>query len=175
MALREIRLVPDPILRQKAKKVSKITPALQKLMDDMAETMRESQGVGLAAPQVGILQRIIVVEVKRDEQHPDIQEGFYQLVNPELTGVSKEIEEGREGCLSIPGYVGDLDRAVAVEVKGLDRQGKPVKIRAYGYLARVLQHELDHLNGILYLDRLKSPDKLHELKDVEEQEKVAPE
>jgi peptide deformylase len=175
MALREIRLVPEPILRQKAKKVSKITPALQKLMDDMVETMRESQGVGLAAPQVGILQRIIVVEVKRDEQHPDIQEGFYQLVNPEFTGVSQELEEGREGCLSIPGFVGDLDRAVAVEVKGLDRQGKPVKIRAYGYLARVLQHELDHLNGILYLDRLKSPDKLHELKDIEEQEKVAPE
>jgi peptide deformylase len=168
MAVREIKLVPDPILRQKAKKVTKVTPAVQKLIDDMTETMRDANGVGLAAPQVGILQRILVVEVKRDEQHPDIQEGFYQLVNPEITGVSKELEEGREGCLSIPGYVGDLERHVAVEVKALDRHGKPVKIRAYGYLARVLQHEVDHLEGILYLDRLKSPDKLYELKEDEQ-------
>jgi peptide deformylase len=167
MAVREIKLVPDPILRQKAKKVAKVTPAVQKLIDDMTETMRDANGVGLAAPQVGILQRILVVEVKRDEQHPDIQEGFYQLVNPEITGVSKELEEGREGCLSIPGYVGDLERHVAVEVKALDRHGKPIKIRAYGYLARVLQHEVDHLEGILYLDRLKSPDKLYELKEDE--------
>ena len=168
MALREIKLVPDPILRQKAKKVPKVTPAIQKLLDDMAETMRDVKGVGIAGPPVGVLQRVLVVEVLPDEEHPELQTGFYQLVNPEIVGVSHELEEGREGCLSIPGYAGDVERAAAIEMKALDRNGKLIKIRAHGFMARALQHEVDHLDGVLYLDRLKSRDKLYEIKDEEE-------
>ena len=170
MAIREIVLVPGPILRAKSKKVAKITPAIQRLIDDMTETMREAPGVGLAAPQVGVLQRVIVVEVKQDEANPDLPHGFYQLVNPEIVKASREIEEGAEGCLSIPGYQGDVERHVWVEVKGLDRNGKPLKVKAHGFLSRVLQHEVDHLDGILYLDRLTSPDKLHRIEP--EQEKT---
>ncbi len=163
MAIREIVVVPDPVLRQKAKKVAKVTPAIQKLIDDMTETMRAASGVGLAAPQLGVLQRVIVVEVLKDEENPDLQYGFYQMANPEIVQVSREIEEGSEGCLSVPGYTGDVERYAAVEVKGLARNGKPIKVRARDYLARVFQHEIDHLDGILYLDRLQSPDKLHKL------------
>ncbi|MBI3733422.1 MAG: peptide deformylase [Chloroflexi bacterium] len=163
MALREIVLVPDPVLRRKAKKVAKVTPAIQRLLDDMAETMRAAPGVWLAGPQIGVLQRVIVVEVQPDPDKPDTQHEFYQLVNPEIAKTSQETEEGSEGCLSIPGYVGDVVRAVAVDVKALDRSGKPIKIKARGFLARVLQHEIDHLDGILYLDRLAGPDKLHQL------------
>lgn len=173
MAKLEIITVPNPILREKAKKVPKITPAIQKLLDDMAETMRAAPGVGLAGPQVGALQRVIVVEVQQDEEQPNMQYGFYQLVNPEIVKVSREIEEGTEGCLSIPGYAGDVERHVSVEVRALDRSGKPLKLKARGFLARVLQHEIDHLDGILYLDRLKSADKLHKLSEEEQQEVVA--
>ncbi len=175
MALREILVVPHPILRQKSKKVAKVTPAVQKLLDELTETMRKAPGVGLAAPQIGVLQRVIVVEVKKDEEHPDWQYGFYPVVNPEIIRLSSETEEGSEGCLSIPGYVGDVERAAAVEVKGWDRHGKSIKVKARGFLARVFQHEIDHLDGVLYLDRLKSPDKLHRVESQEEQEKVVAE
>jgi peptide deformylase len=168
MAILEIAIVPDPVLRDKAKKVSKVTPSVQKLLDDMTETMRQAPGIGLAGPQVGVLQRVIVAEVLKDEEYPDSQYGFFQLVNPEIVRISREIEEAPEGCLSIPGYTGDVERALAVEVRGLDRGGKPVKIKARGFLARVFQHEIDHLDGVLYLDRLKSPDKLHKLPANEE-------
>ena len=173
MAMREIVVVPNPVLREKSKKVAKVTPAIQRLLDDMTETMRAAPGVGLAAPQVGVLQRAIVVEALKDEENPNMQYGFYQMVNPEIVKLSKEIEEGSEGCLSIPGYTGDVERAVAVEVKGLDRNGKPIKVKARGFLARVFQHEVDHLDGILYLDRLKSPDKLHKLPEEEEMQEEA--
>src|SRR5438067_10923721 len=104
MAIIDIVKVPDPVLREKAKKVSKVTPAIQKLLADMTETMRTAPGIGLAGPQVAALQRLIVVEVLKDEEYPDMQFGFFQLVNPEIVRISKEIEEGVEGCLSIPGY-----------------------------------------------------------------------
>ena len=165
MAILEIVMVPDPVLREKAKKVSKVTPAIQKLLDDMTDTMREAPGIGLAANQVGALQRLIVVEVLNDEEYPDMQVGFYQLVNPEIVRISKDVEEGVEGCLSIPGYTADVERFVAIEVRAVNRSGKPVKIKARGFLARVLQHEIDHLDGVLYLDRLTSPDKLHKIPD----------
>ncbi len=168
MALLDIVLVPDPMLRERGKKVAKITPAMQRLLDDMAETMRDARGVGLAGPQVGVLQRIIVVEVPKDEEDPKMQYGFYQLVNPEIVKVSRELEEGVEGCLSIPGYTGDVERHASIELKGFDRNGKPIKVKARGYLARVFQHEIDHLDGVLYLDRLKSADKLHKLPPQEE-------
>jgi peptide deformylase len=168
MAILEIVKVPDPVLREKAKKVSKVTPAIQRLLDDMTETMRQAPGIGLAGPQVAALQRVIVVEVLKDEEYPDMQYGFFQLVNPEIVRVSKEVEEGIEGCLSIPGYTADVERFAAVEVRALDRSGKPVKIKARGFLARVFQHEIDHLDGVLYLDRLTGPEKLHKIPDKEE-------
>ena len=168
MAVLEIIMVPDPVLRAKAKKVSKVTPSVQKLLDDMTETMREAPGVGLAGPQVGALQRLIVVEVVKDEEYPEMQYGFFQLVNPEIVRISKEIEEGTEGCLSIPGFTAEVERFAAVEVRALDRSGKAVKLRARGFLARVLQHEIDHLDGVLYLDRITGPDKLHKIPDKED-------
>jgi peptide deformylase len=173
MAIRKIVFVPDPVLRGKSKKVAKVTPSIQKLLDDLTETMRDAPGVGLAAPQIGVLQRVIVVEVLKDEENLELQHGFYQLVNPEIVKVSKEIEEGSEGCLSIPGYTGEVERYAAVEVKALDRNGKPIKVKAHDFLARVLQHEIDHLDGILYLDRLKSPEKLHKLPEREEMQAEA--
>lgn len=169
MALLEILKVPDPVLRQKAKKVAKVTPAIRRLLDDMLETMREAPGVGLAAPQVGVLQRLIVVEVNPDEENPEAQHGLFCLVNPEIAKASKELEEGPEGCLSIPGYQGEVVRHVAIEVRALDATGKAVKVKARGYLARVFQHEIDHLDGILYLDHIASGDKLHRLEREPEQ------
>ena len=169
----EIVKVPDPVLRQKAKKVPKVTPAVQKLLDDMAEAMRAAPGVGLAGPQVGALKRVIVVEVQPDEEEPEAQSGFYRLVNPEIMKSSKEMEEGPEGCLSIPGYQGDVDRHVWVEVRALEYSGRPFRVKARGYLARVLQHEIDHLDGILFLDRLTSPDKLYKFEPQEPHEEPA--
>ncbi len=168
MAILDIVMVPDPVLREKAKKVSKVTPAIQRLLDDMTETMRAAPGIGLAGPQVAVLQRLVVIEVLKDEEYPDMQYGFFQLVNPEIVRISKELEDGVEGCLSIPGYTGDVERFAAVEVRALDRAGKPVKIKARGFLARVFQHEIDHLDGVLYLDRLTGPEKLHKIPDKEE-------
>jgi len=144
MALRIIVLEPDEVLHQVAKEVKKITPNVQKLLTDMAETMYKAEGVGLAAPQIGILKRVVVVDV--GDEH-----GLIELVNPEI--VSKEGEQfGSEGCLSIPGYRGDVRRAQTVTVKGLDRNGNEVTYTGSDLLARAFQHEIDHLNGVLYTD-----------------------
>jgi len=144
MALRIIVQEPDEVLHQVAKEVKKITPNVQKLLTDMAETMYDAQGVGLAAPQVGILKRAIVVDV--GDEH-----GLIELINPEI--VSKEGEQfGPEGCLSIQGLRGDVRRAQTVTVKGLDRNGKEVTYTGSDLLARAFQHEIDHLNGVLYTD-----------------------
>ncbi|WP_138493111.1 peptide deformylase [Paenibacillus pinistramenti] len=144
MALRIIVLEPDEVLHKRAKEVTKITPNVQKLLTDMADTMYHAEGVGLAAPQVGILKRIIVVDVG-DEN------GLIELINPEI--VTREGEQfGPEGCLSIPGYRGDVRRAQTVTVKGLDRNGNEVTYTGSDLLARALQHEIDHLDGVLYTD-----------------------
>lgn len=144
MAIRIIVNEPDEVLHQVAKEVKKITPNVQKLLTDMADTMYDAEGVGLAAPQVGILKRLIVIDVG-DEN------GLIELINPEI--VSEEGEQfGPEGCLSIPGYRGDVRRALTVTVKGLDRNGKEVTYTGSELLARAFQHEIDHLNGVLYTD-----------------------
>lgn len=154
MAIRKVLTSENPILRTKAKKVKKIDPTIQKLIDDMIETMRDEPGVGLAATQVGVSLRVIVVETPEDEEDP--QGGTQlQLINPEILKSAGE-QIGEEGCLSVPGYVGIVKRSLSVTVKGLNRKGKEVKIKAQGYLARVLQHEIDHLDGILFTDRLES-------------------
>ncbi len=161
MAIRTILTSEEPVLRQKAKKVRKIDASTQKLIDDMMETMAEAPGVGLAAPQVGVSLRVIVVETPEDEEDP--QGGTQlQLINPEILKTEGE-QIGEEGCLSIPGYVGIVKRAEHVTVKGLNRKGKEVKIKAHGYLARVLQHEIDHLDGVLFTDRLESRNHLFKI------------
>jgi peptide deformylase len=155
MAIREIEILPAPVLRRKAHKVTEFGSDLQTLIDDMVETMRAAPGVGLAAPQVGVPLRVIVVEYaeKREEEEKQATPKLYTVVNPEITYFSEGSEVGTEGCLSIPGFVGDVERPLEVTVKGLNRRGKPMRIKAKGWLARVFQHEVDHLDGVLFIDR----------------------
>lgn len=168
MEIRDIVTLPAPILRSKARKVTSFDDEVKTLIDDMVATMREAPGVGLAAPQVNVPLRIIVVEFG-DEEDPDIQPKLFTVINPELSRFSKEMTVGTEGCLSIPGFVGDVERSKSVTVKGLNRTGQPLRIKASGWLARIFQHEVDHLDGVLYIDRA---DKIWELK--EEVSQVSP-
>jgi peptide deformylase len=145
--------LPDPVLRRKAKKVSTVDASVRRLIDDMLETMHASPGrVGLAAPQVGASLRVIVIGIPEEE---DIV-----LVNPEIVKRSGE-RDLEEGCLSVPGYYGHIKRAETVTAKGRNRDGKEVRIKADGLLAQALEHEIDHLNGTLYIDRLASKADLH--------------
>ncbi|MBI2887338.1 MAG: peptide deformylase [Chloroflexi bacterium] len=161
MALLEILLADDPILRQKSKKVRQIDSSIQRLMDDMLETMHDAHGVGLAAPQVGQLLRVIVIHLP--EQEP------LALVNPEV--VKREGQRVvEEGCLSIPGWRGEVTRSVTVTVKALNRHGKQIRIKAAeDLLAQALEHEIDHLDGVLYIDHLTRPDKLWKIPPREEE------
>ena len=161
MALREIVTHPDPVLRRKARKVTDFGPELQELIDDLVETMRAAPGVGLAAPQLDTSIQLIVVEFG-DEENDDIPPKLYTVVNPEIIKPSREKEMGTEGCLSIPGFVGDIERPVSATVKGQNRHGQPLKIKAHGWLARIFQHEVDHLNGILFIDRAEKVYRLEE-------------
>ncbi len=171
MAIRHIVTVDEdnPVLRRRARRVRKINKSIQALIDDMVETMRAAPGVGLAAPQVGVPLRVIVVEIPEEEGDPNSGR-LYTLINPQIVWASDEMEEGEEGCLSVPGWVGLVDRHTEVTVKALNRGGKEVKIKAGGFLARVLQHEIDHLEGILFVDRLTSPEKFIRLEPAEEEE-----
>ena len=160
MAVLKIRTLPDPVLRQKAKKVTKIDDSIQKLIDNMIDTLHaEPNRAGLAAPQVGVLLRVAVIEVPEHE--------LITLINPEI--VKKEGERiVQEGCLSIPGYYGEIKRAVMVKVKAKNRDGKAFRIKAQELLAQALEQELEHLDGILYIDHLESPEKLFETESVKE-------
>ena len=152
MAIREIALVPEQVLRRKAHKVADFGPETQKLIDDMVETMREAPGVGLAAPQIFESLQLVVVEYG-DEEKEDAKPKLYVIANPEIVKRSQETESAVEACLSIPGLVGEVERNEAIEIRGLNRIGKPIKIKARGWLARIFQHEIDHLDGVLYTDR----------------------
>ena len=164
MAIHKIITTENPILRQKAKKVHRFDPSIAKLIDDMFETMHSAHGVGLAAPQIAVSLRIFVAEF---EEHK------IAMVNPEIIKAEGE-ETGTEGCLSIPGYVGDnIRRATSVVVKGQDARGKAIRVRAENWLARILQHEIDHLDGILFLDRLDRPEDLREVTEDELEEAEA--
>jgi peptide deformylase len=156
MTLRTIVSVPDPVLRKKARKVSSINREVRVLLEDMLETLRAAPGVGLAAPQIGISERVIVVEYAEDpeeEDAPPPTPKVYQLVNPELVRRSRAMVFGHEGCLSVPGFSGDVERHESVTVEGLNPHGDTVRIRAKGWLARIFQHEIDHLDGVLFTDR----------------------
>lgn len=156
MALRKIVYLDNPILRQKARKVTTFDAGLKTLVNDMFETMRAAPGVGLAAPQIDIGQRIIVVrvpEAEPDEENPSPDAGkSWAVINPEIARASEEMVVGNEGCLSIPGYAGEVNRHKSVLVKGFNVKGKPIKIKADDYTARIFQHEIDHLNGVLFID-----------------------
>jgi len=160
MAVLQIRTLPDPVLRQKAKKVTKIDDSIQKLIDDMIDTLHaESNRAGLAAPQVGVLLRVAVIEVPEQE--------LITLINPEI--VKKEGERTvQEGCLSIPGYFGEIKRAVTVKAKAQNRDGKQFRLKAQGLLAQALEQETEHLDGILYIDHVESPEKLFETEAAQE-------
>ena len=152
MAVLEIVTVPHPTLRRNARKVTDFGPKLQTLIDDMVETMRVAPGVGLAAPQVDVSLRVILAEFG-DEEDETVEPSLYAVVNPEIMRPSRETVIGTEGCLSIPMLVGDVERNESVTVKGFSRRGQPMKIKAKGWLARIFQHEVDHLNGVLFTDR----------------------
>jgi peptide deformylase len=155
MTIRQIVTLPDPILRRKAKPVTRFDAELQTLVDDMIETMRAAPGVGLAAPQVGASECVIVVEYIEDEEAEDTEDApkkLYVMVNPEIKKCSETREMGIEGCLSVPGWQGEVERALEVTVKGLTRRGQPMKVKAKGWMARIFQHEIDHLNGVVFTD-----------------------
>ena len=174
MGLRTIVTLPDPVLRRKARPVTTFDQDLQTLVNDMIETMRQAPGVGLAAPQVGVSQRLIVVEYaeqpEEDEGSPSgagspgtpgedqpapkpVKPKLYVLANPEIVKSSTEVVAGVEGCLSIPGLVGEVERFSMIQVKGQNRRGQPMKVKAEGWLARIFQHEIDHVNGVVFPDR----------------------
>jgi peptide deformylase len=152
MAIRPLTMMDNPVLHRKAKRVRTIDDSIQKLIDDMIDTLRDTGGAGLAAPQIGVPLQVVVIEI------PD--EDVVTLINPELVKTSGE-REMVEGCLSLPGYRGEVKRWESVTVKGRDRNGKAIRIKADGLLAHVLQHEIDHINGIVYIDHLESMDKLY--------------
>ncbi len=158
MAILDIVTLPNAILRQKTKPITKFDDELQQLIDDMIETMREAPGVGLAAPQIGKSISLTVIEtladVDDDGNEIEGTRDLYVLVNPEVIWTSKEVVDGIEGCLSIPGYLGEVERVTSVRVKAQDRYGKKVRYRVHDWDARIFQHEIDHLNGVLYIDKL---------------------
>ena len=148
MARLEVRILGDPVLREKAKPISDITPELRQLIADMFDTMYAEEGVGLAAPQVGVSDRIIVVDPHDDETKP------FALINPEILEASKDTEKNEEGCLSIPGVRDMVERSMKVRVRGMTEQGEVKEFEAEGLVSRILQHEVDHLDGILFFDRV---------------------
>ena len=155
MGVRPIYHFPnDLVLRQKARRVSSIDGSVQRLIDDMIQTMQGANGVGLAAPQIGVPLRIIVLQMP--EQEP------IALINPEIVERAGQ-QDVTEGCLSVPGYFGEIKRSADVVVKGRDRRGKAVRMKATGLMAEALEHEVDHLNGILYVDRVEGAGRLHKI------------
>lgn len=154
MAILDIVKIPAPVLRRKANRITNFDQDLQLLINNMVETMRAAPGVGLAAPQVGVSQRLIVVEYgEEDEEGVESgQKKLFAVINPEIVAVSEEKVNGIEGCLSVPGLIGEVDRHRHIIVKGQNRFGKPIKYKLSGWKARIFQHEIDHLEGIVFTD-----------------------
>ncbi|NLF02374.1 MAG: peptide deformylase [Anaerolineales bacterium] len=184
MPVRQIVYSDDPILRRSSRQVRRITPEVRTLIDDMLDSMRASNGAGLAAVQIGVPERVIVIElpVEPDDEEDEIQDDErgggdvsdrpverYIVINPEIRRKSREMVDGIEGCLSVPGWTGEVSRHRSVTVTGLDLRGKPVRIKADGWLARVFQHEIDHCEGVLYIDRIDDPEKIWPVAEGEEE------
>jgi peptide deformylase len=172
MAIMQILIEGDPRLRQKATRVRLADDELRRIAGNMWETMTDADGVGLAGPQVGVMRRIITVHVPAGTDNEDDPEYRYILINPEIVRGYGDVA-ALEGCLSIPGYAGEVVRREHITVKATDLENKPVRIKAHGYLARVLQHEIDHLDGILYPDRMAPDAKLFRVDDEELDEEAA--
>lgn len=169
MAILPIVFEGDPRLRQKATRIRSVDDSLRRLARDMHETMDDAPGVGLAGPQVGVMRRIIVVHVPADMADSDGQSIRVTLVNPEIIK-SHGREVATEGCLSIPHWIGDVPRFETITVKAIDLNNRDVRIKAHGYYARVLQHEIDHLDGILFVDRVEDKTTLREVPEDEEED-----
>ncbi len=150
MSIRKIVIEPDPILRKKSESLEKVDDEIRKLLDDMLETMYAAPGIGLAAVQVGILKRIIVIDISKDEE----KKTPLFLVNPEIISRSKKTSVYEEGCLSLPGHFAEIERPAECQVKFIDYDGKEKELLADGLLATCIQHEVDHLNGVLFIDYL---------------------
>ncbi len=172
--MREIVTVDsgDPVLRTRAEPVRRMGLEAREILDDMVDTMRGAAGVGLAAPQVGLTLRLIVVEVPVDPDDPEAQRQCHKLADPEIVWRSEEIEEGQEACLSIPGLYGDVPRHRSVRVRGIDPRGRRIEVAVSDFEARVFQHEIDHLDGVLFPDRVTSLERLYHLEEGEDGEVV---
>lgn len=161
MAKRNIRIMGDSILNKTSKVIDEVNEKIEILIEDMLDTMYEAQGVGLAAPQVGVLKRLVVIDVSPEGNEPII------LINPEIIATEGE-QTGDEGCLSLPGKAGEVTRPNYVKVKAFDRHMKPIEVEGEGLLARAFCHEIDHLNGILYVDKVSG--ELHEVSALDDEE-----
>ena len=150
MAIKPIQFVPDPVLRKSALPVENITAKTLQLLDDMAETMYDAPGIGLAGPQVGELKRLIVMDCSRDDEKREL----WQMINPEVIELSEDNSTLEEGCLSIPGHTAEVSRPDWIKLRFTDIKGKEQQIKAEGLLAACIQHEIDHLNGILFIDHI---------------------
>ncbi len=164
MALRNIRIAGDRVLEKNCRPVKEMTPKIEDLINDMLETMYDAGGVGLAAPQVGILKRIVVIDVDFEEPHP------YVMINPEILEVSEETQTGDEGCLSLPGKSGTVTRPMKVKARALDINMEPYEVEGEGLLARAICHELDHLDGVMYMSKVEGG--LHDAGIPEEEEEI---
>lgn len=164
MAIMEILIDGEPQLREQALKIRQVDNELRRIADDMWETMEDAEGVGLAGPQVGVMRRIITVHVPAGMDEEDAPEYRYVLINPEVVRGYGD-QTGLEGCLSIPGWAGEVTRYDSVTVKAMGVDNKPLRIKGRGYLARVLQHEIDHLDGVLFTDRMAEDAKLYRVDD----------
>ncbi len=187
MAIREIITPTNELLRQKARKVTAFTPELQVLIDDMIETMRAAPGVGLAAPQIAESLRLFVVHLEVDpsvdeeDESEDVAEKesipglgrLHVMINPEIVRLTGDLITGTEACLSIPGYAGEVERHERIVIRYLDRQSQKRKLKTHGWLARVLQHEYDHLDGVLFIDKAEEVWKLEKDEPEEESEPVS--
>ena len=155
MSVREVLRMGHPVLRERAQPVEKFGPELAALLQDMKDTMAAKNGAGLAAPQIGVSRRVVIFGVQKNPRYPDAEEvPFTVLVNPKITMLTREVEEGWEGCLSVPGMRGVVPRYTRLKYSGLDEKGQPFEREAEGFHARVVQHEVDHLDGILYPMRM---------------------
>lgn len=164
MSTLPIVTIPADMLRARTRPVTKFDAELQRLIDNMIATMRQANGVGLAAPQVGQPLKLAVIETlpEEDDEGNEIEDTreLFVIINPEIYWESRETAKGLEGCLSIPGYLGEVERAESIRVRGLDRHGRKFRRRFYDWDARIFQHEIDHLNGVLYIDKLTAPENI---------------
>src|SRR5579872_5768893 len=163
MTIRRIVTLGEPVLRQRSKKIHRVDDSIRRLVDDLIDTVHEAHGAGLAAPQIGVPLRAIVT---------NIEDNLKVVINPEIVAIGEEEEEADEGCLSIPGWWGPVKRKTTVTVRGMGRTGKPVKIKAEGLEARCFQHEIDHLDGVLFIDRMEDRSQLYKVESAREEQEL---